>query len=145
MLCFGPSYKSPIWRAESRPLENIVEDAEVAPSLEKELSGALSNPRLQVELQRLTVFRPAFRHSERILLATKVKPRCAPIISTVAQVLQLGDGQPMRLKDIHLACIRLLGVDVSYRALKNGLSDHQRSRYPLIVRVERGLYRLPRD
>jgi hypothetical protein len=73
---------------------------------------------------------------------TRVKPRATPIISTVLQVLKLGDGQPMKLKDIHSACSRLLGTDVSYSALKNGLSDHQRSKFPLIVRAERGHYRL---
>ena len=47
----------------------------------------------------------------------------------------------MKLKDIHSACSDLLDTDVSYRALKNGLSDHQRSKHPIIVRAERGLYR----
>jgi hypothetical protein len=48
----------------------------------------------------------------------------------------------MKLKDIHSACSSLLGTDVSYRALKNGLSDHQRSKHPLIVRATLGHYRL---
>ncbi len=76
------------------------------------------------------------------LPSAAVKPRCTPIISTVLQVLQLGDGRPMKLADIHSACTRLLGAEVSNRAIKNGLSDHQRGRQPAIVRVRRGLYRL---
>ena len=61
------------------------------------------------------------------------------------QVLKLGNGQPMKLRDIHCACSNLLGTDVSYRALKNGLSDHQRIKYPVIIRIGRGLYSLSRN
>jgi hypothetical protein len=106
-----------------------------------ELSGALSNPRLKIELKGLSGW-TSLCAGKPAMSATRVKARATPIISTVLQVLNLGDGQPMKLKDIHCACASLLGVDVSYRALKNGLSDHQRSKHPLIVRAERGLYRL---
>ena len=68
-----------------------------------------------------------------------------PIISIVLRVLELGDGQPMRLRDIHVACMSVLGEDVSYRSLKNGLSEHQRKVGPVIVRDGRGLYRLSRE
>ena len=106
-----------------------------------ELNGALSNPRLQVELKGLQSC-TGFLGSEPAL-PTEVKHRCTPIISTVLQVLQLGDGQPMKLRDIHSLSTSLLGEDVSYRSLKNGLSDHQRRKHPLIVRAGWGLYRLP--
>jgi hypothetical protein len=66
--------------------------------------------------------------------------RQAPIISTVKRVL--ADGEPMRLKEIHLGCVRLLEADVSYRALKNGLSEHQRCKHPAVVRISPGYYRL---
>jgi len=106
-----------------------------------ELKRALSNPRLQVELKGLSE-RTTFCAGKPAQSAPRVKPRATPIISTVLQVLKLGDGQPMKLKDIHSACSSLLGTDVSYRALKNGLSDHQRGKNPDIVRVRTGLYRL---
>ena len=70
-----------------------------------ELNGALSNPRLKVELKGLSdsttlcATKPKPAQS-----ASRVKPRATPIISTVLQVLNLGDGQPMKLKDIHSAC-----------------------------------------
>ena len=101
-----------------------------------ELRRALSNPRLQVELKGLSELRSPFGHRTPPL-APEVKPRRTPIIATVRQVLQLGDGQPMKLADIHSASLSLLGVDLSYRALKNGLSDHQRGKNPTIVRVGR--------
>ena len=49
----------------------------------------------------------------------------------------------MKLKDIHATCIGLLGSEMSYHALKNGLSDHQRRKHPVIVRAGRGCYWLP--
>src|SRR5262249_21494813 len=107
-----------------------------------ELERALSNPRLQVELEEVSDLRTALGDRVRGRPALEVKPRCTAIIATVLQVLQLGDGQPMKLADIHSACTSLLGTDLSYRALKNGLSDHQRGRNPAVVRVRRGLYRL---
>jgi hypothetical protein len=87
-----------------------------------ELRRALSNPRLKVELKGLSdcttlCARESAQSAPRVNRAT-------PIIATVLQVLKLGDGQPMKLKDIHSACSSLLGAEVSYRALKNGLSDH---------------------
>jgi hypothetical protein len=114
----------------------------LSPEIEgMELSGALSNPRLKVELKGLSDC--TSRYAGRPLRSVPgVKRRATPIISTVLQVLKLGDGEPMKLKDIHSACSSLLDTDVSYRALKNGLSDHQRSKHPLVVRAERGLYRL---
>ncbi len=48
----------------------------------------------------------------------------------------------MQLRDIHASCMSLTGTDVSYRALKNGLSEHQRGKHPAIVRVSRGYYHL---
>ena len=48
----------------------------------------------------------------------------------------------MTLKEIHSTCGDLLQAEGSYRALKNGLSDHQRCRQPSIVRLGRGLYSL---
>jgi len=37
----------------------------------------------------------------------------------------------------------LLGSEMSYHALKNGLGDHQRRKHPVIVRAGRGCYWLP--
>lgn len=106
-----------------------------------ELKRALSNPRLHVELKGLSE-RTRFCAGKPAQSAPRVKPRATPIITTAVQVLKLGDGQPMKLNDIHSAGSSLLGTDVSYRALKNGLSDHQGGKNPAIVRVRRGLYRL---
>ena len=107
-----------------------------------ELKRALSNPRLQVELKGLSELRTALGNRMPANTSLEVKPRRTPIVSTVLQVLQLGDGQPMKLAEIQFACVSLLGADVSYRSLKNGLSDHQRGKHPVIVRVGRGLYRM---
>ena len=105
-----------------------------------ELRRALSNPRLLVELKGLSDLKQALSDSlARRSTQRELSPRQAPIISTVKRVL--ADGEPMELKDIHLGCMRLLGADVSYRALKNGLSEHQRRKHRAIVRVSRG-YRL---
>jgi hypothetical protein len=119
---------------------------------EVEHNGALSNPRVTDELLDLHLC------SDEILKLLELKqrslgrrradrstrrglgPRQAPIVSTVKRVLV--DGEPMALRDIHLGCMRLLGADVSYRALKSGLSEHQRCKRPVIVRVSRGYYRL---
>src|SRR5262249_4967800 len=107
-----------------------------------ELRRALSNPRLQVELKGLSELRTPFGHRAQPPLAPEVKPRRTPIIATVLQVLQLGDGQPMKLADIHSACMSLLGLDLSYRARKSGPAAPPRGGNPAIVRVGRGLYRL---
>jgi len=59
-------------------------------------------------------------------------------------VLELTDDMRMSLQEIHAACEGVLAAPVSYRALKGGLAEHQRSRQPRVIRTSRGYYGLAR-
>ena len=109
---------------------------------EMELSGALSNPRLHVELRKLSRDGTSCRRPVRPLLPAQVKGRRTPILATVVRVLEQEDERQLSLREIHAACERFLATRVSYRALKSGLAEHQRSRQPSVIRTRRGYYQL---
>src|SRR3989344_4560571 len=112
-----------------------------------ELNGALSNPQVQVELWKLYQLELNLLSREtrpvRKIAEDRLQPRTrVPVIQTITQVLQLVHPQPMRVKDIHEACERLLGTKMSYRSLKASLSAGSRGRKAKFVRVGHGRNRL---
>ncbi len=112
-----------------------------------ELNGALSNPQVQVELWKLYQLELNLLSREtrpvRKIAEDRLQPRTrVPVIQTITQVLQLVHPQPMRVKDIHVTCERLLGRKMSYRSVKASLSAASRGRKAKLVRVGYGKYRL---
>ena len=79
-----------------------------------ELSGALSNPRLRVELPRLLrIRRLDLGGTDRPLGSAEIGVRRTPIPTTVVHALKLADRETLTLREIHVACERILGVAVS--------------------------------
>ena len=107
-----------------------------------ELNGALSNRQGELEILKLSEFCWQILSRDRPpRKPARVPPRQAiPISDTAEEVLRLA-AEPMRVHDIHLACERLLGIEVSYRSLRNCLSHGSRPT-GRFVRLGYGLYRL---
>ena len=66
--------------------------------------------------------------------------RATPIISTVLQVLKLGDGEPMKLKDLHSAAEAVLGLPIPKSSAYEALATHARTKDRRFQRVGYGLY-----
>ena len=114
-----------------------------------ELNGALSNPRVVLEL--LALFELKLKVLSRKRAPKKFSPRVlprtrVPLLATITQVLELANTQPMRVKEIHVASQRLLGKPISYRSLKASLSGGSRGKNATFDRRGYGSYTLwPRD
>ena len=106
-----------------------------------ELNGALSNPRLAVELRDLAPLR------ERLLGSAACNPRRSrpapgrklPILDTVKAVLQFA-GQPMTIADVHAAAEALLGEPLPRKPIKAALSAGAIGGNHRFRRVRRGVY-----
>jgi DNA-binding MurR/RpiR family transcriptional regulator len=108
-----------------------------------ELNGARSNPRLEVELSRLSAL-----HDE-LLRKALVNPReprpvpakLSPVLETVTLVLEQA-GNPMRARDIHAAAERLAGRSLLWSSAKGTLAAYAESSGSRFERVRRGHYRI---
>jgi hypothetical protein len=111
-----------------------------------DLVGALSNPDLEVLIQRLT--------SHKGHHASRLRPRArhaggwpdgrrkfGSVSGAVIQVLDQA-GSDMRVGDIRKRVERLLGGSVAASSVKHHLVRGCRRRPPLFERVSRGRYRL---
>jgi hypothetical protein len=106
-----------------------------------ELNGALSNPCVEVELQKLGNLR------EKLLelaasdprLPRAIPPRALPVSDTIAAVLQLV-GRPMTIPEIRAATKRFLGEPLSAKQIKAALSSGTFGRNPRFKRTRRGVY-----
>ena len=108
-----------------------------------ELNGALSNPRLGVELPRLTAVKEGL---VRKAAANPRKPRSAPkrpapVLEAITRVLRCED-RPMRTREIYVAAERLLGERLLWKSVKGTLSNYSHGPTPRFARLSRGLYQL---
>ena len=110
-----------------------------------ELNGALSNPRLQLELPRLGV-----RHTELLAdaeafpLGPRALPRSiAPVLSTVTRVLESAE-RPMRAREVHRAAERLGGTPLRWTSVKAALAAATGGSSPRFERVAYGTYQMTR-
>ena len=105
-----------------------------------ELNGALSNPRLALEIQRNAELRETLmgktfaRHDPRV-----VKARAGRVYRAVETVIA-DAGEPLRVKEIHRRCEVILDESVSWSTVKQFLFEHSRGASPQVTRVGYGLY-----
>ena len=105
-----------------------------------ELNGALSNPRVELEIQDTMklasglVARSALREA-----STPVKPRQGATYQAVFDVLSEAQSA-MRAKEIHLACQLRLGQPVVWGTVKQCLSVNSQGSTSKYLRVGHGRY-----
>ena len=105
-----------------------------------ELNGALSNPRLRLEIQRWA------KCQARLLdldpgAATRaaVPDRPGRVAHEVQRVLAEA-GEPLRAKEVHRRCQLSLGEAVSWSTVRQALMEAHRSRRSPVARVAYGTY-----
>lgn len=105
-----------------------------------ELSGALSNPRAVLEIQRNSELR------ENLLgrmLARRapgvVRARAGRVYRAVETVLSESD-EPLRAREIHRRCEIVLDEPASWSTVKQCLFEYSRGTSPKVLRVGYGLY-----
>ena len=108
-----------------------------------ELNGALSNPRVSVELSRLDVLYEDLFSRAR---ADPREPRPAPrhaggVLATVTRVLEKAE-HPMRAREIHAAAERLAGELLRWTSVKGILAAYAEGYGARFERVRRGCYRI---
>ncbi len=111
-----------------------------------ELNGALSNPRVQVELKRLgtTRDRLATRAKKAPRHARPLTMRQGVVLETVTLVLEHAEG-PMRARAIHRRAEQLLGQGVRWPSVREAVSAHTIGLDRRFRRLERGMYELSKD
>jgi hypothetical protein len=130
----------------SRPSLKGLDVARWANTSGLELNGALSNPRIGVELSRFGAL-----HDEllRKALANPREPRpvpakVSPVLETVTLVLELA-GKPMRAREIQAAAEQLVGEPLRWTSVKGALAAGASGPERRFRRVRRGVYQLARD
>jgi hypothetical protein len=108
-----------------------------------DLSGAFSNPRLQIELPRLAALQARLHALALLTPKTPCSPprRIGVVIETITTVLELAE-QPMRACDIHAAAEELLGRPIKWTSVKATLAEHAFGPRPRVQRVGYGRYRI---
>ena len=108
-----------------------------------ELSGALSNPRLGVELFRLTGVHKRLVQRAAIERRTpgSAPERPAPVLETITRVLE-SERRPMRTREIHSAAESLLGRTLLPKSVKGTLASYAGGPKRRFRRVCRGEYEL---
>jgi hypothetical protein len=105
-----------------------------------ELSGALLNPRLQVELPKLARLYEelARRETARRADDRALRRRQGSVLDAVTTVLEQA-GRPLRVRDIHAVVEELLASPVPFSSVNEALSTHAGSDQRL-RRVRYGVY-----
>lgn len=105
-----------------------------------ELSGALLNPRLQLELRRLARLREqlAERETAPARLDRPLRRRQGSILEAVTNVLEQA-GRPLRVRDVHASVEELLGAPIPFSSVNEALSTHRWTRPALPSRALWGL------
>ena len=106
-----------------------------------ELNGALSNPRVAVDLVRLGAL-----HDE-LLAKALVNPReprstpakVSPVLETVTLVLDSAE-EPMRGREIHATAEKLVSEPLCWTSVKAALVTEKAGKSPRFRRVRRGVY-----
>ena len=104
-----------------------------------ELNGALSNPRVVLEIQRTAELRQnLLGRSTARPVPDAVTARPGAVSDVVVTVLALA-GRPMRACEVHRACEELTGGVVRWGTVKNVLSSSA-ARHGMIRRLSYGTY-----
>jgi hypothetical protein len=108
-----------------------------------ELNGALSNPRVQLELPKLRSLRASLLrqavHSPRP--PTVVRRTRTPVLETVTRALTAAT-RPMRAREVHRAAEELLGQPVEWSSVRSALAACVNESKPRFRRLRRGLYEI---
>jgi hypothetical protein len=106
-----------------------------------ELSGALLNPRLQVELPKLVRLREklAGRDGAERPCRPALRRRQGSVLDAVTDVLERA-GQPLRVRDIHARVEGLLGAAIPFSSVNEALSTHCFGRDRRFRHVRYGVY-----
>lgn len=105
-----------------------------------ELNGALSNPRLVLEIQRNTELRQNLLGQTAARRVPGVmKARAGRVYRAVETVLSESD-EPLRAKEIHRRCEIVLDEPASWSTVKQCLFEHSRGASPRVLRIGYGLY-----
>jgi hypothetical protein len=106
-----------------------------------ELSGALLNPRLQVELPRLVRLREqlAARATASGTSVRTLRRRQGSVLEAVTTVLE-GAGRPLRVRDIQAGVEKLLGEPIPFSSVNEALSTHTGGRNQRFRRLRYGVY-----
>ena len=90
-----------------------------------ELSGALLNPRLQVELPRLVQLRKesAAREKASRLSGRALRRRQDSVLDAVTAVLERAR-QPLRVREVHIGVEQMLGGPIPFSSVNEALSTH---------------------
>jgi len=106
-----------------------------------ELSGALLNPRLQVELPRLSRLRERLAQREAARRPTRpaLRRRQGSVLDAVTTALERA-GRPLRVRDVHAATEEVLGGPIPFSSVNEALSTHVKGDGALFRRVRYGVY-----
>ena len=104
-----------------------------------ELNGALSNPRLKVELPPLNGLRSAAAKPMTATLRRPLGARQGAVLSAITDVLQ-GSPAPLRARDIWRAAEEALGKPIPKSSAYEALATHARTKDHRFQRVGYGLY-----
>jgi hypothetical protein len=109
--------------------------------LRVELNGALSNPRVQLELPKLAARREALlrQRADGPKQPRPIARRPAPVLETVTQVLDATKA-PMRARVIHRAAEELLGEQLRWPSVRGVLSAYTIGGDRRFQRVAHGTY-----
>src|SRR5438132_3732475 len=90
-----------------------------------ELSGALLNPRLQVELRELAGLREQLsrREAAQRVPGRVVRRRQGSVLAAVTSVIEQAE-RPLRVREVHAAVEELLGARVPFSSVNEALSTH---------------------
>jgi hypothetical protein len=108
-----------------------------------ELSGALLNPRLQVELPRLARLREelAGRDTAERPALRALRRRQGSVLDAVTTVLERA-GRPLRVRDVHAAVEEWLGAPIPFSSVNEALSTHTVREDGRFRRVRYGVYEM---
>jgi hypothetical protein len=106
-----------------------------------ELSGALLNPRLQLELPRLAKLREqqAGRETAPGRQNRPLRRRQGSILEAVTSVLEWR-GRPLRVRDVHASVEESLGAPIPFSSVNEALSTHVVGHDRRFRRVRYGVY-----
>ena len=101
-----------------------------------ELSGALLNPRLQVELAGLVRLceQLAGRDTDPRPSGRALRRRQGSVLTAATNVLERA-GRPLRVRDVHARVEELLGAPIPFSSVNEALSTHASGRHQRFRRV----------
>ena len=111
-----------------------------------ELNGALSNPRLQLELPWLNTVYARFLAKSMAAPRTPrpLPPSSPPVLVAVSHVLEVANG-PLHVGEIHSAAEEFAGQPLLRTSVKAALAAGAACQRPAFRRVRHGVYQSAHD